>query len=130
MGSTKTGAGDDADNFDVMDNGILGLLGGVGGEYSILAAGKASKAAAAIEEIKGAAENGADALGGGSTIPEDVVIRKKRGARWQYSNEDGGVTEGPHLDTIRKKASDSKIPDTVIITRVYPTPNPSKKKKN
>ena len=67
MGSTKTGAGDKADFFEVQDNGILGLLGSTGGGLSVVemaedAGRKISNLAKGIEELSSGSEAGSKAF--------------------------------------------------------------------
>jgi len=65
MGSTKTGTGDNADFYDVIDNGLLGLLGGTGGQLSVSglaeeAKRKVSKLVKGIDELSSGTESGVD----------------------------------------------------------------------
>lgn len=69
MGSTKMGGGDNADFFDVMSAGLLGLLKGVGGGSQNLNGVDVNKLTKIMEEVKAAAEAGAGSL---ERILEDV----------------------------------------------------------
>ena len=135
MGSTRTGTKNLAEFFETDEGGgILSLVNGIGAAKSIVevAPSRATALVKGIEEIKDAGTNGIGTIpqGNSQASPEDIIIRKKRGAKWQYSNQDGGVSEAPRSDTVRKPGANSSIPDTVIITKIKPTPNPSKNKKN
>lgn len=65
-----------------------------------------------------------------STKPADIIQKKERPARWFWSTEYGGASEAPRKDTLKKKGATTGAPDTLIITEITPSPNPSKKKKN
>ena len=143
LGSTKTGTNNHADFFDVVDGNLLGFVSGMGANLNTVdldrlplsksAAEKVSRLRAGVEEVKDFASTGSDALkkaldGSESTeTPKDIIIRENRGAKWQYSNADGGATEAPHTDTVIKKGVGKNVPDTMKITTVKPTSKPLKK---
>ena len=62
-----------------------------------------------------------------NTKPPIVEQKKTVAGKWQYSNKDGGITDGGTTSTEIKKSNNDKTPDTLIKTYHTETPNPSKK---
>ncbi|MFN0082452.1 MAG: RHS repeat domain-containing protein [Ferruginibacter sp.] len=61
--------------------------------------------------------------------PKPIKVEKTVKGKWQYSNPDGGVTDGGSTSTEVKPSNNPKTPDTIVITKHTETPNPSKKSK-
>ncbi len=62
--------------------------------------------------------------------PAAVIQRETRPSRWSWSDNNGGSSEMPRMDTLKKKGSTPGAPDTFKITEIKSSPNPSKNKKN
>ena len=62
--------------------------------------------------------------------PAVVIQIESIPARWSWSDKNGGHSEMPGRDTLKKKGSTPGAPDTFKITEIKPSPNPSKNKKN
>jgi hypothetical protein len=64
-----------------------------------------------------------------NTKPAPINQKKTVKGKWQYSNKDGGATDGGTTSTETKPSNNGKTPDTVITTYHTKTPNPSKESK-
>jgi RHS repeat-associated protein len=135
FGTTTTGTGNDATFYDVVDNAgaLFGLVKGTGGSLNI-ESNVVNKIITTMtkvaEEAKGAAEvvsEAATMTSNTNTKPPTVEQKKTVAGKWQYSNKDGGITDGGTTSTEIKKSNNDKTPDTLIKTYHTETPNPSKK---
>ena len=130
----KDHAGEIIDNID-LGPGFFGLLKAAGLDPNVFK--ELLKSPGGLKYIVHSLEAGKTVLEAGETIhdatkllkPKDVTIRKRVGAKWIWSNEDGGVYEGAGIDTIHKRGSKPGDPDTTIYKETFATPNPSRKKK-
>ena len=114
MGSTQTGTKNSADIFEVIeDNGILNLLSGTGGAFSVsqVAPTHVSQFAKAIDELKAAAVQGLNASEFFSKMKEKTVLLQKE-SEYKINNfrhpSKPGVPKGSRLDSFgRASITDS-----------------------
>ena len=62
-----------------------------------------------------------------NTKPPIIIQHKTIKGKWQYYNENGGITDGGNTTTKKLESHNSKTPDTLIKTYHTRTPNPAKK---